>query len=406
MVCNLRMKRVLLVNKFYYPRGGDCVVVLNTEALLRENGVDVQVFAMEYPDNLSTYYQDKFASEVSFAGGLGNKWRAMKRTLGMGDVRSRFEAVLDDFKPDVVHLHNIHSYLSPVVGELAHKRGIRVVWTLHDYKLLCPRYDCLLDGKPCEKCFTGAKRNVLTNRCMKGSLPASAVAWFEAAKWNRQRLEKITDMFVCPSEFMADKMQIGGFTSAKFKVLNNFLDPVKLAHYKTADKGVTREDFYCYVGRLSKEKGVADLLEVASRLPYRLKVAGGGPLEDELKEKYSDCPNIEFLGMLDAEGVASLLTHARLSVVPSQWYENNPLSVIESLCAGTPVAGAQMGGIPELIDSETGVTFRPFDQDALAAAINMSMTREWNHAEIARQALDRFSPDRHLKTLLNDIYLF
>ena len=399
-------KRVLLVNKFYYPRGGDCVVVLNTEALLRENGVDAQVFAMEYPDNLQTYYQDKFASEVSFAGGLGNKWRAMKRTLGMGDVRSRFEAVLDDFKPDVVHMHNIHSYLSPVVGELAHKRGIRVVWTLHDYKLLCPRYDCLLDGKPCEKCFTGAKRNVLTNRCMKGSLPASAVAWFEAAKWNRQRLEKITDMFVCPSEFMADKMQIGGFTSAKFKVLNNFLDPVKLAHYKTADKGVTREDFYCYVGRLSKEKGVSDLLEVASRLPYRLKVAGGGPLEDELKEKYSDCPNIEFLGMLDAEGVASLLTHARLSVVPSQWYENNPLSVIESLCAGTPVAGAQMGGIPELIDSETGVTFRPFDQDALAAAINMSMTREWNHAEIARQALDRFSPDRHLKTLLNDIYLF
>ena len=399
-------KRVLLVNKFYYPRGGDCVVVLNTEALLRENGVDVQVFAMEYPDNLSTHYQDKFASEVSFAGGLGNKWRAMKRTLGMGDVRSRFEAVLDDFKPDVVHMHNIHSYLSPVVGELAHKRGIRVVWTLHDYKLLCPRYDCLLDGKPCEKCFTGAKRNVLTNRCMKGSLPASAVAWFEAAKWNRQRLEKITDMFVCPSEFMADKMQIGGFTSAKFKVLNNFLDPVKLAHYKTADKGVTREDFYCYVGRLSKEKGVSDLLEVASRLPYRLKVAGGGPLEDELKEKYSDCPNIEFLGMLDAEGVASLLTHARLRVVPSQWYENNPLSVIESLCAGTPVAGAQMGGIPELIDSETGVTFRPFDQDALAAAINMSMTREWNHAEIARQALDRFSPDRHLKTLLNDIYLF
>jgi glycosyltransferase involved in cell wall biosynthesis len=399
-------KRVLLVNKFYYPRGGDCVVVLNTEALLRENGVVAQVFAMEYPDNLSTHYQDKFASEVNFAGGLCNKWRAMKRTLGMGDVRSRFEAVLDDFKPDVVHLHNIHSYLSPVVGELAHKRGIRVVWTLHDYKLLCPRYDCLLDGKPCEKCFTGAKRNVLTNRCMKGSLPASAVAWFEAAKWNRQRLEKTTDVFVCPSEFMADKMQIGGFASAKLKVLNNFLDPVKLSHYQTVDNDTMREDFYCYVGRLSKEKGVADLLEVASRLPHRLKVAGGGPLEDELKEKYSDCPNIEFLGMLDAEGVASLLTHARLSVVPSQWYENNPLSVIESLCAGTPVAGAQMGGIPELIDSETGVTFQPFDQDALAAAITTSMTREWNHAEIARQALDRFGPDRHLKTLLNDIYLF
>lgn len=399
-------KRVLLVNKFYYPRGGDCIVVLNTEALLRENGVEAQVFAMEYPQNLPARFDKDFASRVTFGGDLGSQWRAMKRALGWGDVRARFEAVLDEFKPDVVHLHNIHSYLSPVVGELAHKRGIRVVWTLHDYKLLCPRYDCLLDGKPCEKCYKGAKRNVLTHRCMKGSLPASAVAWLEAKKWNRRVLEKNTDMFVCPSEFMADKMRIGGFASAKLKVLNNFLDPVKLAHYRTVDNDLPREDFYCYVGRLSNEKGVADLLEVASRLPYRLKVAGGGPLEDELKKKYAGCSNIEFLGMLDAQGVASLLTRARLSVAPSQCYENNPLSVIESLCAGTPVAGAQMGGIPELIDSETGVTFQPFDQETMTTAITMSMAREWNHAEISRQAMERFSPESHLQSLLTNIYGF
>ena len=144
-------KRVLLVNKFYYPRGGDCIVVLNSETLLRANGVEAQVFAMDYPQNLSAHYQDKFASTVSFGGGMGNQWRALQRTLGRDDVRERFEAVLDDFKPDVVHMHNVHSYLSPVVGELAHKRGIRVVWTLHDYKLLCPRYDCLHRGKPCER---------------------------------------------------------------------------------------------------------------------------------------------------------------------------------------------------------------------------------------------------------------
>ena len=400
------MKRVLLVNKFYYPRGGDCIVVLNTQALLRDSGVEAEVFAMEYPENQIARYQGQFASEVQFGGGMGNRLRALKRTLGMGDVRRRFEAVLDDFKPDVVHLHNIHSYLSPVVGELAHKRGIRVVWTLHDYKLLCPRYDCLLDGKPCEKCYKGAKRNVLTHRCMKGSLPASAVAWLEAKKWNRRVLEKNTDMFVCPSEFMADKMRIGGFASAKLKVLNNFLDPVKLAHYRTVDNDLPREDFYCYVGRLSNEKGVADLLEVASRLPYRLKVAGGGPLEDELRTRYAGCSNIEFLGMLDAQGVASLLTRARLSVAPSQCYENNPLSVIESLCAGTPVAGAQMGGIPELIDSETGVTFQPFDQETMTTAITMSMAREWNHAEISRQAMERFSPESHLQSLLTNIYGF
>lgn len=399
-------KRVLLVNKFYYPRGGDCVVVLNTEAMLRENGVEAEVFAMEYPDNLPARYQDRFASEVQFGGGVGNQLRALKRTLGMGDVRSHFKAVLDDFKPDVVHLHNIHSYLSPVVGELAHQRGIRVVWTMHDYKLLCPRYDCMLDGKPCELCFTGPKLNVLTHKCMKASLPASAVAWLEAAKWSRRRLESFTDMFLCPSQFMADKMLSSGFDSKRVKVLNNFIDPVKLRLYQGMEGAAVRDDYYCYVGRLSHEKGVADLLAVASRLPYRLKVAGGGPLADELRDKHGACDNIEFLGMLDAEAVAQLLTHAQLTVVPSQWYENNPLSVIESLCVGTPVAGAQIGGIPELINTENGVTFPPFDQAAMERAITMSMSREWDYDKTAHLAKQRFSPENHLGILLKDVYGF
>ncbi len=397
-------KRVLLVNKFYYPRGGDCVVVLNTEALLRENGVEAQVFAMEYPQNLPAHYQDNFASKVTFGGGMSNQWRALQRTLGRGDVRERFEAVLDDFKPDVVHLHNIHSYLSPVVGELAHKRGIRVVWTLHDYKLLCPRYDCLLGGQPCEKCFNGAKHNVLTHKCMKGSLPASGVAWLEALKWNRRTLVKNTDMFICPSQFMADKMIAGGFPADKVTVLNNFLDPVKLKQYQSIDPSQPREDYYCFVGRLSPEKGVADLLEVAATLPHRLKVAGSGILEPSLRIKYAGNENIEFLGMLDAPDVARLLAGARFSIVPSQWYENNPLSVVESLCAGTPVAGSNMGGIPELIDSTSGIVFQPFDKETLRTAITMSMVRDWDHAAIARQAIARFNPGAHIGVLTDDIY--
>ena len=396
--------RVLLVNKFYYPRGGDCVVVLNTEKMLRENGADVQVFAMDYPQNLPSHYQDRFPSQVSFGGGMKKQWKALQRTLGMGDVKDCINAVLDDFKPDVVHLHNIHSYLSPVVGELAHKRGIRVVWTLHDYKLLCPRYDCLLNGKPCEKCFSGSKFNVLTHKCMKGSLPASGVAWLEALKWNRSKLEQNTDAFICPSEFMASKMVTGGFTPEKVKVLNNFLDPVKLKQYRAFDNNVPREDYYCFVGRLSAEKGIEDLLDVASRLPYRVKVAGSGTLEPAMRIKYADCSNIEFLGMLDAPEVAQLLAHARFSVAPSQWYENNPLSVVESLCAGTPVAGSDMGGIPELIDSSNGIVFKPFDKEALSTAITMAMSRKWEHASIARQALERFSPASHMKRLINDIY--
>ena len=396
--------RVLLVNKFYYPRGGDCVVVINTEAMLRECGVEAQVFAMQYPENLPARYQDSFASEVSFGGGLGNLMHALQRTMGLGDVRDRFEAVLDDFKPDVVHLHNIHSYLSPVVAQLAHRRGIRVVWTLHDYKLLCPRYDCLLDGKPCEQCIAGSKFGVLAHRCMKGSLPASAVASLEAMKWKRHILEQNTDLFVCPSRFMAEMMKKGGFDPDKMVVLNNFLDPVKFRHYQAVDNTAPREDYYCYVGRLSAEKGVDLLLHVASRLPFRFKVAGSGPLEQELRQRYGACGNIDFLGKLDAEGVARLLTSARLSVASSQCYENNPLSVIESLCAGTPVAGTRIGGIPELIDDQSGVVFEPFDSDAMAAAVTTAMSRPWNHADIARRSLQRFSSAAHYQALVRDIY--
>ena len=123
-----------------------------------------------------------------------------------------------------------------------------------------------------------------------------------------------------------------------------------------------------------------------------------------MRLRYTGCDNIEFLGLLDAPEVAQLLAEARFSVVPSQWYENNPLSVVESLCAGTPVAGSQMGGIPELIDSSNGIVFQPFEKETLETAINMAMAREWNHSEIARQALERFSPKRHFNTLMNDIY--
>lgn len=397
-------RRVLLVNKFYYPRGGDCIVVLNTQSLLRSNGIEAEAFAMRYPDNLPARYQDRFASEVNFGGGSGDKLRALRRTLGLDDVVQNFQAVLDDFKPDVVHLHNIHSYLSPIVGELAHKRGIRVVWTLHDYKLLCPRYDCLLGGKPCEQCITGSTQGVITHRCMKGSLAASFVARFESVKWNRKVLERNTDLYICPSQFMAQMMGKGGFDPDKLVVLNNFLDPVKYERYQSGSADTTRGDYYCFVGRLSPEKGIEDLLEVASRLPHRLKVAGGGPLEPALREKYAGQPNIEFLGMIDAVQVAGLLAGARLSVTPSQWYENNPLSVVESLCAGTPVAGSQIGGIPELIDSSNGIVFQPFDKETLSTAITMAMSRDWDHGEIAAKALKRFSPEAHLQVLTDDIY--
>ena len=391
-------KRILIVNKFYYPRGGDCLVAMNLERLLKEQGHDVGVFAMQYPENVDSGWNGYYATQVDFAGSIDNKVQAAKRLMGWGNIKTSFNKILDDFKPDIVHLHNIHSYLSPVVAQLAKQQGCRVVWTLHDYKLVCPSYACLLNGKPCERCIGHSKMPVLKTRCMKGSLVASAMAYFESRRWNRNKLEKVTDAFICPSEFLASKMRKDGFDASKLHVVCNHIDSEKLALFNSSHS--EREDYYAYVGRLSSEKGVEKLLEVASRLSFKLKVAGDGPLRQQLEQQYAQHENIEFLGHQNAKQVAELLGKADFSVVPSEWYENNPLSVIESLCAGTPVVGARIGGIPELLGDNNGITFTSGSKEELNAAISQAFTLDWNRAAIKDSAHRRFSPSEHIKQVL------
>lgn len=394
--------RVLIVNKFYYPRGGDCVCTINLERLLREKGHDTAVYSMEYPENIETEWSRYFAPAVDFGGGVGQKVDALKRTLGLGNIRESFARILSDFNPDIVHLNNIHSYLSPQLAVMARRHGARVVWTLHDYKLICPSYNCLYDNSPCEDCFNH-KFSVVSKRCMKGSLAASAIAFVEALKWNRKVFEKNVDMFVCPSAFMMEKMAQAGFSPEKLTVDCNFVDFDKLARF-AGEPVKTRDDFYCYVGRLSVEKGVGLMLDVASSLPYRIKVAGDGPLAEQLKAKYSGCGNIEFLGRLDAGQVSALLSKARFSIIPSMWYENNPLGVIESLCAGTPVVGARIGGIPELIEEgRTGLTFASGDAASMKDAIIRAFEQDWDNKAIKDASIDRFSAERHYE-ILEKIY--
>lgn len=387
--------RVLLVNKFYYNRGGDCLVTLGTESLLRGLGCEVAVFAMQYPQNLASPWSGYFAPQIDFGG---NRLKALQRTMGWGDVKTSFQRLLNDFKPDVVHLHNIHSYLSPVVAQLARRQGRRVVWTLHDHKLLCPSYLCLREGKICTECFT-RKSAVLRHRCMKGSLAASALAWLEALRWNRRTLEACTDVFICPSQFMAANMRKGGFDPQKLTVLNNFIDPEKLDWLK-ATSTQPREDSCCYVGRLSQEKGVATLLQVAASTGLQMRVAGTGPLEKQLRQAYASHPNIQFLGQLGTPEVCQLLSRSRLSFTPSECYENNPLGVIESLCAGTPVVGSDLGGIPELLSPATGVTFAAGNARALEDAISQALHQPWDHAAIAREAHTRFAPGTYVQQLM------
>lgn len=383
--------RVLLSNKFYYRRGGDCIYMLNLEQLLKAHGHEVAVFAMDYTENIDTPWRKYFPRNMS-------KLMALTRPFGSHEVKRKFSKLLDDFRPDVVHLNNIHTQLSPVIAELAHRRGTRVVWTLHDYKLLCPRYDCLRDGKiVCEQCFNGDKTPCRTYRCMKRSRMASEVGYREAVMWNRERLEAYTDLFICPSRFMAEKMAQGGFRKDKLKVLCNFIDVEKCRK-----DDYSKDDYYCYVGRLSHEKGVATLVEAASRLPYRLKVIGGGPLLEQLKIKNEQLKdNVEFLGYKQWEEIKEIAGRARFTVIPSEWYENNPLSVIEAECIGTPVLGARIGGIPELIsDGVNGMTFESGNAVGLAEKIKDMFAETFDYKAIAEAAMKRYNAENYYNEIM------
>lgn len=379
--------RILLSNKFYYRRGGDCIYMMELERLLKTKGHDVAIFSMQYPQNESSVWSKYWPSNMSAI-------KAFTRPFGDSEVKEKFSALLDDFRPDVVHLNNIHTQLSPIIAEIAHERGIRVVWTLHDSKLVCPCYTCMRGGEWCEECFS-SKTSVIKHRCMPGSVPGAVIGYLEAKKWNKERLQNSCDLFLPPSQFMADTCIRGGYDKDNFQVLCNFID-LKKVENPSFDK----DDYYVYLGRLTKVKGIETLCKVAAELQYRLVVIGGGDLEKDLREKYKDA-NIEFLGQKNWSEFRSVLERARFMVIPSEWSENNPLTVIESQALGTPVLGANIGGIPELIEENVnGMTFVSGDASDLKKKLIDMWNYSFDYQRISETAQCRFSFDCYYEQLM------
>ncbi len=374
----------MVASKFYYDRGGAEIVARRCVEAYRTAGHDVGLLAMDYPQNRDLPERSFLAPEVSFKA----PFAIALRTLGLGSVRRTVRKALDEFRPEVVHLHNVHSYLSPLVGEEAHKRGIPVVWTLHDYKLLCGAY-IFPQGENCPEC----RRNplgLLLHRCLHGSIPKSAMGVFEALRWNQSRLIGFTDMLVAPSRYMADVMVRGGFPEDRVKVVGNCIGP----EFIKTDAVAEPEDFFLYVGRISPEKGIDTLLKAAREAGVKLKIAGDGALLDGMKRANADCQDIEFLGSLSPNEVALLMRRSKAVVVPSEWPENNPLVVMESLCSGTPVIGSEAGGIPELLDESCGIMFEPRNTCQLAEILRTTDFETFDRQRISENARRKHSPER------------
>lgn len=387
--------KILIANKFYYNRGGDCIASIALENLLKKRGHDVAFFSMQHPKNLSSIWNSYFPSQVDFnSHGFTNKINAAFRIFHSSEVKLKFSKLLETFQPDIVHLNNIHSQISPVIGEIAHKKNIKVIWTLHDKKLICPTYSCLRNGKPCELCFTHNQFDVIKHKCMKNSLIASLLAYFEALVWSKNRLITLTDYFIAPSNFLKHLMIKGGFPETKIKVLPHFSD----RNFTTIEE--KKQDYYCYVGRLSEEKGVSTLVKVANDLPYKLIIVGEGPLKQALLQQNK---NIEFIGFREWNEMQDIIAKARFLISPSECYEVFGLSNIEALSLGTPVLGANIGGIPELINEQNGMLFEAGNANDMREKIEQMFNQTYNYTDICTAAREKYSAESYYRKLI-EIY--
>lgn len=360
--------RVLMINKFLHPNGGSETYIFKLGEYLQSCGHEVQYFGMEHAGRCVGNRVDAYTPSMDFHGGskLAKLFYPVK-TIYSAEARKKIRLVLDDFKPDVCHLNNFNFQLTPsILLEIAawRKAGntCKVVYTAHDYQLVCPNHMCNRPqtGENCEKCLGGHFVNCLKGKCIHNSAAKSAIGMAEAMFWNAQGAYSQIDTIICCSDFMKSKLDTNPLFARKTVTLHNFIDRVQWQPLK-------KQDYVLYFGRFSKEKGIQTLISVCKALPeIPFIFAGTGPLE----EMIHGIPNITNLGFQQGAALEKLIREARFTVYPSEWYENCPFSVMESQMYGTPVLGADIGGIPELIeDNVTGELFESGNADALKEKI-------------------------------------
>ncbi len=372
--------KVLMVNKFLYPNGGSETYIFKLGDALKAKGHEVQYFGMEHEGRCVGNNVNAYTSDMDFHNASKlEKMTYPLKTIYSKEARQKIRLVLDDFQPDVVHLNNFNYQLTPSIileivawrKETGHK--CKIVFTAHDYQLVCPNHMCNNPGtgENCEKCLTGSFMNCTKGKCIHGSTAKSFIGTLEASFWKMNGTYKYIDTFICCSNFMKTKLDTNPLFAKKTVALHNFIDEIPWVE-------VTKEDYILYFGRFSEEKGVRTLIEAAKRLPeVNFVFAGKGPLESLL----DGIDNIKNVGFKSGEELADLVRKAKASVYPSEWYENCPFSVMESQLYGTPVIGADIGGIPELIkNGKTGTLFKAGDVDALCDAIH----RLWQDDDRAR----------------------
>lgn len=372
--------KILMINKFLHPNGGSETYIFRLGAYLQSQGHEVQYFGMEHSGRCVGNHVNAYTKDMDFHGGSKlAKLLYPVKTIYSSEARKKLRLVLEDFQPDVCHLNNFNYQLTPsILLELRNwkREGhpCRVIYTAHDYQLVCPNHLCRnpQTDENCEKCLGGHFENCLKGRCIHGSRAKSLVGMLEARIWNSNRVYENIDTILCCSQFMKTKLDTNPVLASRTVALHNFVEDIP---WKQEDK----KDYVLYFGRFSQEKGVETLVKACKELPQIPFVfAGTGPLESLLGQ----ASNIQNLGFLQGTALETVVRQARFSICPSECYENCPFSVMESQLYGTPVVGARIGGIPELIqEGKTGFLFESGD----AAQLKQTILRLWEAPGLMEQ---------------------
>lgn len=362
------MPTLLSINNYYYRRGGAEVVFLEQNRLFEKVGWRVVPFAMHHPKNIRVPWSKYFVNEIEF-GENYSTWEKLARipkVIYSVEARRKLNQLLNDVAPDISHIHNIYHHISPSVFGVLKQHGVPVVLTLHDLKLACPAYSMFTHDGICERCKKKKLYNIVIHRCVKRSVLLSSIVMVEAILHKLLRsYENNVDRFVVPSLFYLEKMIEWGWERRRFVHIPNFVDVERLRPNFKVGK------VFLFYGRLSPEKGIITFIKASALAKVPVRIVGTGPQEDVLRELAARTgADIIFLGYLNGEALFDAVRSARTVVLPSEWYENAPMSVMEAYALGKPVIGARIGGILELIrEGETGVTFQNGSVESLAAAL-------------------------------------
>jgi len=375
---------ILIVNTRHFFGGGDSTYTFNLADVLRQRGHEVAFFAMQDERNIFDQNSDLFVSNIDFRRenkrkNLISGFCVMHRAIYSTEARKKFRQLLKRFHPDIIHIQNIHAHITPSVILEAKKRDLPVVWTLHDYKLVCPNSHYLIDktGEICEACGRKSYYQAIFKRCKKDSIFASVAASLEAYVHRIMNLREKVDFFLAPSAFLRRKMIEQGFLHDRVKHV-----PYVLPN-NIFKEGYCNKNYLLFLGRIEPIKGIFPLLNACKQIPEVNLVIAGRVSESLAYKLHKLLPsNAKFVGMLHRDKLKRFLFDSTAVVVPSVWYENQPFSILEAFAASKPVIASDLGGMPELVkNSSGGLLVPPGDVQALAKAMKWMTT----HARIAQE---------------------